>query len=319
MVSSEDFISFFVTFVLVSCSRVCLLDVSRLLGLTLRHFAPVCSCLRDSLTRWRLAIVQEAVRVFSFSVFSIGLRRPLDTGFGRSSRLASADRSTCAVASCEGQIDLRSKGKFHITIHHISGHAENAGNECVDGAASLALKGLVSEDNVPSLWLDRRILAQRLLNAHYCLSRIAEQFARLFPDFRQVHYSVALPFLNSATSFRFSVCLGYPLTFLVLSDQLRSCKCSGKTNASAWQELGEPAPPHLLALFLMLHLARRCRMQLSLHVPGSSSRDMKCAGLDWDSSSGEEILIIGACLHLGFRAVHPRRRLWTAACRRHRL
>ena len=58
--------SLFVTFVLLSCSRVCLLDVSRLLGLTLRHFAPVCSCHRDSLTRWRLAIVQEAVRVFFF-------------------------------------------------------------------------------------------------------------------------------------------------------------------------------------------------------------------------------------------------------------
>ena len=46
--------------------RVCLLDVSRLLGLTLRPFAPVCSCHRDSLTRGRLAIVQEAVRVFFF-------------------------------------------------------------------------------------------------------------------------------------------------------------------------------------------------------------------------------------------------------------
>ena len=69
----EDFISFFVTFVLVSCSRVCLLYVSRLLGLILRHFAPVCSCRRDSLTRWRLAIAQEAARVISFCVLSIGL------------------------------------------------------------------------------------------------------------------------------------------------------------------------------------------------------------------------------------------------------
>ena len=34
-------ILFFVTFVLLSCSRVCLLDVSSLLGLTLRHFALV--------------------------------------------------------------------------------------------------------------------------------------------------------------------------------------------------------------------------------------------------------------------------------------
>ena len=46
---TEDFLSLFVIFVLVSCSRICLLVVSRLLGLTLRHFAPVCSCHRDSL------------------------------------------------------------------------------------------------------------------------------------------------------------------------------------------------------------------------------------------------------------------------------
>ena len=39
--------------------------VSRLLGLTLRHSAPVCSCHRDSLTRWRLALAQEAARVVS--------------------------------------------------------------------------------------------------------------------------------------------------------------------------------------------------------------------------------------------------------------
>ena len=52
----------------------CLLDVSCLLRLTLRPSAPVCSCHRDSLTRGRLAILQEAVRVFC-SVFSIGSAR----------------------------------------------------------------------------------------------------------------------------------------------------------------------------------------------------------------------------------------------------
>ena len=57
--------SFFVTLVLLSCSRVCLLDVSRLLGLTLRHSGPVCCCHGDSFTRWRLAFAQEAVRVAS--------------------------------------------------------------------------------------------------------------------------------------------------------------------------------------------------------------------------------------------------------------
>ena len=62
-----DFSLLLVTFLIVSCSRVCLLDVSRLLGLTLRPSAPVCCCYRDSLTRGRLAIVQEAVRIFSAS------------------------------------------------------------------------------------------------------------------------------------------------------------------------------------------------------------------------------------------------------------
>ena len=80
---TEDFLSFFVTFVLVSCSRVCLLHVSRLLGLTLRHFAPVCSCRRVSLTRWRLAIVQEAVRFI----------------FPASSRLVPAHGNMCLVVS----------------------------------------------------------------------------------------------------------------------------------------------------------------------------------------------------------------------------
>ena len=56
-------LSFFV-FLVVLPTR-CLLDVSRLLGLTLRPSAPVCCCHWDSLTRWRPVFVQEAVRVSS--------------------------------------------------------------------------------------------------------------------------------------------------------------------------------------------------------------------------------------------------------------
>ena len=54
--------------VLLFCTRGSLLDASRLLGLTLRPSAPVCCCHRDSLTRWRLALAQEAVRGPLFSV-----------------------------------------------------------------------------------------------------------------------------------------------------------------------------------------------------------------------------------------------------------
>ena len=45
-----------------SCSRVCLLHDSRLLGLILRPSAPVFCCHRVSWTRGRLAFAQEAVR-----------------------------------------------------------------------------------------------------------------------------------------------------------------------------------------------------------------------------------------------------------------
>ena len=52
-------------FGLLSCPRVCLFDVSCLLGLTLRSSAPVCCCHQVSWARGRLAFGQEAVRVSS--------------------------------------------------------------------------------------------------------------------------------------------------------------------------------------------------------------------------------------------------------------
>ena len=69
-------------------------------------------------------------------------------------------------------LDLRSKGKSNIAVHHVLGHAGNAGNECADSTTSLGLRGFVSEDNVP--WPDRRFVAQRLLNVFHCLYRVAE-------------------------------------------------------------------------------------------------------------------------------------------------
>ena len=65
--SSTRVLSLFIC--LVFLPTRCLLDVSRLVGLTLRPSAPVCCCHRDSLTRGRLAFAQEAVRASSFSLF----------------------------------------------------------------------------------------------------------------------------------------------------------------------------------------------------------------------------------------------------------
>ena len=53
---------FFLFFFFFVLPTRCLLDVSRLLGLTLRPSAPVCCCHWDSLTRGTLAFAQEAVR-----------------------------------------------------------------------------------------------------------------------------------------------------------------------------------------------------------------------------------------------------------------
>ena len=130
-----------------------------------------------------------------------------------------------------------------------------------------------------------------------CFSRIAEQFERLVPAVRQVHYSGALPFLNSATSFSFSVCVGSPLTFLVLSDQLQCM--AGTWRASASQLPG-----------FVPDVASGEAMQgavVLVRGTGSISRYMKCAGLDWDSSSGNEILITGACLAPLVSSSSPRR------------
>ena len=108
-----DLFSLFVTFVLLSCSRVCLLDVSRLLGLTLRHSAPVCSCHRDSLTRWRLAFAQEAVRVVSSSASS-------QLFFGAAMCLAMSDSlrgmSLQEKWTYEGPASPRNF-VFHIVLH----------------------------------------------------------------------------------------------------------------------------------------------------------------------------------------------------------
>ena len=142
--------------------------------------------------------------------------------------------------------------------HHCSscsGHTGNAGNECVDGAASLAKKGFVSEDNVPSLLPDRRILVQRLLNAPHCLSRIAESLHGVCCPVSDgvvccsfqlvVRCIILLPcnflstqrrFLRSSALLRFKKCLmrmvGSPPAIPTHSGRMRWCRPIGKKSLS---------------------------------------------------------------------------------------
>ena len=93
-------------------------------------------------------------------------------------QLAHARKNITLANRCNDLV-LRSKGTFHITVHHVFGHAGNAGNECADCAASFGLRGHVSRDNIPSLWPDRRLLIHPLLSVLHCLSRVAEVLHRL--------------------------------------------------------------------------------------------------------------------------------------------
>ena len=94
------------------------------------------------------------------------------------------------------------------------------------------------------------------------------------------------------------------------------CKEERQCMAGTWRASASPLPG------FVPDVASGEAMQdavVLVRATGSSSRDMKCAGLDWDSSSGNEILIIVACLAPLVSSSSPRRRLWTAACQRHRL
>ena len=72
------------------------------------------------------------------------------------------------------KLSVRLKCNFHVSAHHARGHAGNTGNECPDAAASLDMKGFVSENNVPVFWPERDIFVQRLFEVHHCLTQIAE-------------------------------------------------------------------------------------------------------------------------------------------------
>ena len=51
-----------------------------------------------------------------------------------------------------------------------------------DCAASLGSRGLVSQDNPPSFWPDRRLLIHPLLSVPHCLSCVAQVLHKLHVD-----------------------------------------------------------------------------------------------------------------------------------------
>ena len=86
---------------------------------------------------------------------------------------AHARRHISSAHTCN-KLSVRLKCNFHVPAHHAHGHAGNTGNECADAAASLGMKGFVSENNVPVFRPECDIFVQRLFEVLHCLTQIAE-------------------------------------------------------------------------------------------------------------------------------------------------
>ena len=83
-----------------------------------------------------------------------------------------ARRNIALVHNCN-ELVLRSKCNFQISVHHVFGHAGKAGNECANIAASLGMRGFISESNVLSCWPHQTVPCAALAECR-CLSGVAE-------------------------------------------------------------------------------------------------------------------------------------------------
>ena len=83
---------------------------------------------------------------------------------------AHAKKNLSLARTCN-ELLLRLTCNFHVSVHHVSGHAGNTGDECADAAASLGMRGFVSVNNVPVFWPERGLFGQRLFEFHHCLAQ----------------------------------------------------------------------------------------------------------------------------------------------------
>ena len=75
--------------------------------------------------------------------------------------VARARKNIASARKCN-ELSMRSRHRFRISFHHVFSHAGNAGNVCSDSAASLGLRGLVSDTNVQNFLAGKAVLCAGL-------------------------------------------------------------------------------------------------------------------------------------------------------------
>ena len=83
---------------------------------------------------------------------------------------AHAKKNLSLARTCN-ELFLRLTCNFHVSAHHVHGHARNTVNECADAAASLGMRGFVSVNNFRVFWPERGLFGQRLVEFHHCLAQ----------------------------------------------------------------------------------------------------------------------------------------------------
>ena len=140
---------------------VCDLRILAFLGATsCRNSTAELSGFAEAL-RWANSFIPRGVR----------LRILFDSKHAASVTVGTAHaRRNISSAHTSNKLSVRLKCNFHVSAHHAHGHGGNTGNEFADAAASLGMKGCVSENNVPVFWLERDIFVQRLFEVLHCLT-----------------------------------------------------------------------------------------------------------------------------------------------------
>ena len=219
---------------------------------------------------------------------------------------------------------------FHLAIAHEYCHTGNVGNECIEHAANLGVKGLISNHNVHSRWTRPRPDSNRLSRSVDSLEPLLANLKRAMWDLnlQRGGGSFEVPFSSTNHTSYVNLCSGcYPkLSSIshVLCDvkpwvypwgtsNQRDCSTvlapSQQPGATRKSASKCPAPPLLVSLSMPSRTASECQSRLRRHAfvkacgppPASSSHtwDWLCGTTQWELHA--QLPSLKKCLYAKFQ------------------